>query len=191
VGHYLWSVCSGTMVTFNQLLNLMVLYLKLNYRYGIPLILEDRDKIEGKEYTPAVLIIVLFGVLAAAKSLGLTLPHLEAFAAAKGSAHSVFKIIDRIPKIDSLSEEGLRPKSIEGNIKFTDVRFKYPARTDVQVLNGINLEIKAGQTTALVGPSGCGKSTCLQLIQRLYDPFNVSSTEYQFYLFLSENFSIL
>jgi ATP-binding cassette subfamily B (MDR/TAP) protein 1 len=159
----------------------MVLYLKLTYRYGIPLILEDRDKIEGKEYTPAVLIIVLFGVLAAAKSLGLTLPHLEAFAAAKGSAHSVFNIIDRIPIIDSLSEEGLRPESIEGNIKLTDVKFKYPARPDVQVLNGINLEIKAGQTTALVGPSGCGKSTCLQLIQRLYDALSVSYIEFLFF----------
>jgi ABC-type bacteriocin/lantibiotic exporter with double-glycine peptidase domain len=80
-----------------------------------------------------------------------------------------------------LSEEGLRPKSIEGNIKFTDVKFKYPARPDVKVLNGLNLDIKAGQTTALVGPSGCGKSTCLQLIQRLYDALSVSYIEFLFF----------
>jgi ATP-binding cassette subfamily B (MDR/TAP) protein 1 len=150
------------------------------------LILEDRDKIEGKEYTPAVLIIVLFGVLAGAQNLGLTSPHLEAFAAARGSAYSVFNIIDRIPIIDSLSEEGLRPKSIEGKIKFTDVKFKYPARPDVQVLNGLNLDIKAGQTTALVGPSGCGKSTCLQLIQRLYDALSVSYIEFLFFFFFKK-----
>lgn len=34
----------------------------------------------------------------------------------------------------------------------------------------MNLEIKSGETLALVGSSGCGKSTTVQLIQRLYDP---------------------
>lgn len=43
----------------------------LAFWYGITLILEDRDKID-KDYTPAVLIIVLFGVLAGAQNLGLT-----------------------------------------------------------------------------------------------------------------------
>lgn len=32
------------------------------------------------------------------------------------------------------------------------------------------MEIKCGETVALVGGSGCGKSTCLQLMQRFYDP---------------------
>jgi ATP-binding cassette subfamily B (MDR/TAP) protein 1 len=122
----------------------------------------------------------LFGVLEGAQNLGLTSPLLEAFATAKGSAYSIFRLIDRVPQIDSLSDKGLRPKTIEGNIKFTDVKFKYPARPDVQVLNGLNLEINAGETTALVGSSGCGKSTCLQLIQRMYDPFSVSSIEFEF-----------
>ena len=106
--------------------------------------------------------------------MGLTSPHLEAFSTARGSALSIFNVIDRVPKIDSLTPNGLRPSSINGNIKFTDVHFRYPARKDVKVLNGLNLEVLAGQTVALVGPSGCGKSTCLQLIQRLYDPRNVS-----------------
>lgn len=38
-----------------------------------------------------------------------------------------------------------------GNIKFSNVKFRYPARNDVQVLNGLNLEIEAGKTVALVG----------------------------------------
>lgn len=124
--------------------------------YGINLILEDRHK-DVKEYTPAVLIIVLFGVLAGAQNLGLTSPHLEAFSSAKGSAISIFNIIDRIPEIDSLGKKGKKPKKMTGKIKFTNVTFCYPARRDVQVLNGLSLEIEAGKTVALVGSSGCGK----------------------------------
>lgn len=145
----------------------------LAFWYGISLILADRDKID-KDYTPAVLIIVLFGVLAGAQNLGLTAPHIEAFSTARGSAVSIFNVIDRIPEIDSLGEKGKKPRKVAGNIKFTNVTFRYPARNDVQVLNGLNLDIEAGKTVALVGPSGCGKSTCLQLLQHLYNPMNVS-----------------
>lgn len=147
----------------------------LAFWYGISLILEDRGK-DVKDYTPAVLIIVLFGVLAGAQNLGLSSPHLEAFSTAKGSASSIFSVIDRIPTIDSMGDSGLKPHSIAGNITFSGVHFRYPARSDVQVLQGLNLTIEAGKTVALVGPSGCGKSTCLQLIQRLYDPLNGNVT---------------
>ena len=39
-----------------------------------------------------------------------------------------------------------------------------------QVLKGLDVRIRPGQTLALVGPSGCGKSTITQLLQRFYDP---------------------
>lgn len=42
----------------------------------------------------------------------------------------------------------------------------------MQILHGLDLEIKAGQSVAIVGNSGNGKSTCLQLLQRFYDPDN-------------------
>ena len=72
-------------------------------------------------------------------------------------------------EIDASSEEGEKPDKFSGNIQFSNVAFRYPARPDVQVLRGLNLKVTSGQTVALVGPSGCGKSTTIQLIQRFYD----------------------
>ncbi|XP_011684594.1 PREDICTED: multidrug resistance protein homolog 49 isoform X2 [Wasmannia auropunctata] len=151
----------------------LIIYLSyaLAFWYGVQLILDDRPK-EVKEYTPAVMVIVFFGVLSGAQNMGLTSPHLEAFAMARGSAAAVFRVIDRVPSIDSLSKEGRRLDTVNGEIEFRNVKFRYPARKDVQVLDALNLQINRGETVALVGESGCGKSTCLQLVQRLYDPLD-------------------
>lgn len=73
--------------------------------------------------------------------------------------------------IDSYSTEGLKPNTLEGNVTFNEVVFNYPTRLDIPVLQGLSLEVKKGQTLALVGSSGCGKSTVVQLLERFYDPW--------------------
>ena len=62
------------------------------------------------------------------------------------------------------------PTPVAGRIAFENVHFTYPARPDVQALDGINLSIDPGETVAFVGPSGAGKTTIIQLILRFYDP---------------------
>lgn len=104
-----------------------------------------------------------------------TTPFLESFSTAQGAATALYSVIDRSSKIDGWSEEGnsRTPDSGEticGTISFENVHFHYPSRTEVPVLQGLNLHITSGQTVALVGGSGNGKSTCLQLLQRFYDP---------------------
>ena len=59
---------------------------------------------------------------------------------------------------------------------FQDVHFAYPNRPDAKVLNGLNLEIRNGETIALVGQSGGGKSTVISMIERFYDPSSGSIT---------------
>ena len=56
------------------------------------------------------------------------------------------------------------------------VHFHYPTRPEVQVLQGLNVEVSSGKTLALVGPSGCGKSTIVSLLERFYDPESGSLT---------------
>ncbi|XP_035228451.1 ATP-dependent translocase ABCB1-like isoform X1 [Stegodyphus dumicola] len=140
----------------------------LAFWYGVKLIMEGMGK-PNPEYTGGTLIIVFFNVMSASMFIGQTAPYFEAFAVARGAAAKVFNIIDREPLIDSSSEDGLKPQSVSGNIKLKEVHFNYPARSSVQVLKGLSLDVAPGETVALVGPSGCGKSTVIQLVLRFYD----------------------
>ncbi|CAL1527237.1 unnamed protein product [Lymnaea stagnalis] len=70
----------------------------------------------------------------------------------------------------TVSARGRHCANISGEIQLKNVHFSYPTRPDVEVLKGVNIEVKPGQTAALVGMSGCGKSTVVSLVQRYYDP---------------------
>src|SRR5205814_8210793 len=56
-----------------------------------------------------------------------------------------------------------------GRITLRNIGFAYPG-TATQVLEGIQLDVKAGEMIALVGPSGAGKTTLCNLVARFYDP---------------------
>jgi ATP-binding cassette subfamily B (MDR/TAP) protein 1 len=75
-----------------------------------------------------------------------------------------------------MSSTGLKPKEIIGNINFNEVIFNYPTRPSHQILNGLSINIKEGQTIAFVGPSGGGKSTIVKLLERFYDPIDGTIT---------------
>ncbi|WAC48071.1 ABC transporter transmembrane domain-containing protein [Asticcacaulis sp. SL142] len=57
-----------------------------------------------------------------------------------------------------------------GHVRFDNIVFGYPSRPDLPVLDGFSLEVKPGETVALVGPSGAGKSTVFKLLLRYYEP---------------------
>merc|ERR1712156_969295 len=85
------------------------------------------------------------------------------------AAARVFQLLDRKPMIDTNPSVGLKLNQVDGNVKLRDAEFTYPTRQNIQILNRLNLSLKAGESIALVGESGCGKSTVIQLIQRFYD----------------------
>uniref|UniRef100_A0AC11B9T4 Uncharacterized protein n=1 Tax=Ovis aries TaxID=9940 RepID=A0AC11B9T4_SHEEP len=115
-------------------------------------------------------LLVFSAVVFGAMAVGQVSSFAPDYAKAKVSAAHVINIIEKLPLIDSYSTEGLKPSTVEGNVAFSDVVFNYPTRPDVPVLRGLSLEVKKGQTLALVGSSGCGKSTVVQLLERFYDP---------------------
>ncbi|CAF3978726.1 unnamed protein product [Adineta steineri] len=85
------------------------------------------------------------------------------------AAHAFFDLFDRIPTIDNESNKGKELNNFRGETEFNQVKFIYPTRPTVLVLNKLQLSIKSGQRIALVGASGCGKSTIVQLLERFYD----------------------
>ena len=70
--------------------------------------------------------------------------------------------------------EGICP-DLNGDIKFNNVSFKYED-DDKYILKDINLEIKKGETVAIIGPTGSGKSSLIHLLDRLYDVSSGSIT---------------
>ena len=81
------------------------------------------------------------------------------------SAKKIFEIMDREPEIKS-KEKSYKNDDLKGDITFNNVSFKY---NDEYVLKNINLDIKAGDTVAIMGTTGSGKSTLINLIGRYYD----------------------
>jgi ATP-binding cassette subfamily B (MDR/TAP) protein 1 len=114
------------------------------------------------------ILAVFFAVIMGSFAIGQAAPSITALTNGKAAAGKIYAVIDREPAIPDSG--GRRLPSVQGRISFKNVTFRYPSRPDVPVFEGLNLEIGAGQTVALVGGSGCGKSTVTQLVQRFYDP---------------------
>ncbi|XP_070768347.1 ATP-dependent translocase ABCB1 [Enoplosus armatus] len=133
------------------------------FRFGAWLIKAGRMDVEG-------VFLVISAVLYGAMALGEANAFAPNYAKAKMSASHLMMLINRESAIDNLSQEGESPDKFEGNVYFDGVKFNYPSRPDVPILQGLNLKVRKGETLALVGSSGCGKSTTIQLLERFYDP---------------------
>lgn len=81
-----------------------------------------------------------------------------------------FQTLDRKTEIEPDTVDGSQPERIQGQVEFQNVKFNYPSRPEVTVLDNFSLQIEAGLKVAFVGPSGAGKSSVLALILRFYDP---------------------
>ena len=81
------------------------------------------------------------------------------------STDRILKLLDNqevIPDTGTLSPDKLR-----GDVQFDNVHFSYDGENEV--LRGINLQVRPGQTVALVGSTGAGKSSIINLLNRFYD----------------------
>jgi len=113
--------------------------------------------------------LVVFTTAAAVISgrIGIIMDLTNMIQEAIASAERVFEVLDARP--DVREKRGARPLPAgNGHVVFEDVQFGYVK--DKPVLNGINLEIEAGEVVGIGGPTGSGKTTLLMLLPRFYDP---------------------
>jgi ATP-binding cassette subfamily B protein len=89
---------------------------------------------------------------------------------ASGAMERLAELLAASPTIAAPAQPAALPPRIAGQIRFQNVSFSYPSRGDTRALHELSLEVRSGETVAIVGPSGAGKSTTFQLLLRFYDP---------------------
>src|SRR5438093_5071539 len=89
------------------------------------------------------------------------------FLSATAALDKIMDVLDEEPQVLDAPGAVALPE-VQGNVRFEDVRFSYG--TGPEVLHGLNLDVAAGTTVALVGHTGAGKSTIAKLLARFYDP---------------------
>ncbi len=87
---------------------------------------------------------------------------------ALGATERVKEILDEDQEL-RIEEGEVNPILFDSEIRYEDVVFSYPTRSDIEVLHKISFTVKKGQKVALVGSSGSGKSTIVKLLSRFYD----------------------
>src|SRR4051812_255043 len=128
-----------------------------------------QDVIAG-DITPGRLSQFVLYALFAATGLGQLSEVWGEISQAAGAAERLFEILAVKPVIEPPARPIALPDPARGEVAFNDVRFAYPMRPEMLVLDGVSFGVRRGEKVAIVGPSGAGKSTVFHLILRFYDP---------------------
>ncbi len=119
------------------------------------------DKLNIGEFTAFyTYLLMLIGPM---RMLGMALGMAQR---AVASGNRLFEILDREPRVASPPDAPALPAGV-GRVEFRDVSLRYDGAAPS--LEGIDLEVPAGHTVALVGPTGSGKTSLVALVARLYD----------------------
>ncbi len=89
---------------------------------------------------------------------------------AAGGMGRISELLQEQPAVVAPAQPLALPAPVRGAIAFDHVTFHYPQRPDAPALEGFSLDVRPGETVALVGPSGAGKSTVFSLLLRFHDP---------------------
>lgn len=138
---------------------------------GVTLVLwlGAQDVIAGRMTPGALLQFVLLSVFSAAAvgALGESWGDVQK---AAGAMERIDELMRSAPQIAAPASPRPLPRPPVGEVSMSAVDFSYPGRPDLPALKGFSLNVRPGETVALVGPSGAGKSTVFRLLLRFYDP---------------------
>jgi ATP-binding cassette subfamily B (MDR/TAP) protein 1 len=161
MGNLRFTNVSAILYALSQSLSMFIF--ALVFWYGGNLLLKQ-------EYKILQFFVIYSAIINGAQQAGAIFSFAPDMSEARAAANLLAKFLNRVPKIDHWSTEGIKVDTLEGKIELQDVRFTYPGRADHKVLRGVSLTAEPGQFIALVGASGSGKSTVMALLERFYDP---------------------
>lgn len=97
----------------------------------------------------------------------------QSSASFQNSLSGLERVLDLLQEPREMQDHGLgaqlQPKSVQGRIQLEGVSFRYPG-VKTEAISEIDLDVRPGETIALVGPSGAGKTTLCNLVARFYEP---------------------
>ncbi|SMR70980.1 ATP-binding cassette, subfamily B [Aliiroseovarius halocynthiae] len=128
-----------------------------------------RDVTAGEVSIGALVQFVIYSVMVAG-AVGALSEIWSEIQRAAGATERLVELLNAEDQVNDPAQPTAITSRPTGALAFEDVTFHYPARPSQAALEGITLNVTAGETVALVGPSGAGKTTIIQLIQRFYDP---------------------
>lgn len=155
-------------VNTRALMTVIVIFLVFTGIVGV-LWIGARD-VRAGDMTPGSLVqFVIYAVMVAGAVAALS----EIWGELQRAAGATERLVELLRAEDPVTDPArpvALPRPVRGAIAFEGVRFAYPARPGTPALDDFSLDIKPGETVALVGPSGAGKTSVIQLVLRFYDP---------------------
>lgn len=151
-----------------SLMTVIVIFLIFTGIVGV-LWMGARD-VRDELMTPGALVQFVIYAVMVAGSVGALSEIWSELQRAAGATERLVELLTMKDSVEDPADPKPLPSECVGHIQFEGVSFRYPARPDTPVLDGIDIDIQPGETVALVGPSGAGKSTILQLLLRFFDP---------------------
>ena len=136
---------------------------------GVILWIGGHDVFEGRLSAGELSAFVFYAGIVAA-SAGVVSEVWGEIQRAAGATERLLELLDEQPALVTAEPALQMPARINGQLRFEEVSFCYPARPATVAAGPLSFAVEPGERVALVGPSGAGKSTLFALLLRFYDP---------------------